>query len=695
MKYNKRNIKVLWMGIVSVLFIHVTYATNYTVSDKASLLSRMATVLPGDTVIVANGTYDWGQINFTNNNGTSVSNWIVLKAQSFNGVIFSGSTYLQFKATKLCVNGFKFANGNAGTNAVISFRASSSNLSNYCRITNITIDNYNTYSADSSVENEWVGIYGTNNRVDHCTFINKYNARATIVVWYSTTTYPAPAITTSHQIDSNYFNGRSYMGANGGETIRVGDSNSSRTKGNNIIEFNLFENCTQVEPEIISNKSQYNTYRYNTFKNNHGGLTLRHGRYCSVYSNFFIVDNAAVTEAYGIRAIDKGHKIFNNYLEGLNGNQTGGTSQLRAPINLYNGVSSDTTDPTYADQYFPCDSCVVAFNTIVNAKGGGGIVLGGTGGGTIQPKGIQLGNNVIKMSSGTAVYMNPANTLLTYSAEGNMYNAPSGLGLASSTGFTNTILTFGARVNGILTPSNVVQDAAVNTSNYSSLLANADAQGQIRSAVYDVGADEINGTGSVLYYPLNNTLVGAGTPLVILPVHLISFDATLSNTKVNVAWSVTNQVNFKQYEVEWSTDGSNFRSIAVINANNVNGLNAMYSYLHINPSEGKNYYRLKMINVDGSFEYSLVKVVNISKGISINVFPNPAQKFISVNLNGIPTANIQINLIDAEGRTVKRFNNIANSTNISIENLSAGIYELKVANKNKILITYPLMIINK
>src|SRR5437660_67290 len=48
-----------------------SFATNYTVSDKATLLTRMTAALPGDTVIVANGTYDWGQINFSNNNGTS------------------------------------------------------------------------------------------------------------------------------------------------------------------------------------------------------------------------------------------------------------------------------------------------------------------------------------------------------------------------------------------------------------------------------------------------------------------------------------------------------------------------------------------------------------------------------------------------------------------------------------------------
>ena len=45
------------------------------------------------------------------------------------------------------------------------------------------------------------------------------------------------------------------MGGNGGETIRLGVGNNSRTFGYNIVEYNLFEGMTQAEMEIVSNKS--------------------------------------------------------------------------------------------------------------------------------------------------------------------------------------------------------------------------------------------------------------------------------------------------------------------------------------------------------------------------------------------------------------------------------------------------------
>ncbi len=513
----------LFTVLIALFFVgYSTNATVYTVSDKATLQTRMSSTLPGDTVIVANGTYNWGQIIFSNANGTPSSAWIVLKAQTNFGVVFTGNTYLQFSGKRILITGFKFASGNSSANDVIQFKTSSTVFASYCRLNNVIIDNYNSDSTGTAtatdVENKWVSIYGVRNRVDHCTFINKSNNGATLVVWYDNSNYPQQSTSTYHLIDSNYFKERSFLGGNGGESMRIGVGLTSSTYGYNIIEYNLFENLIQTEPEIISNKSGFNTYRYNTIKNSKGGITLRRGRYCSVYGNFIINSNAALTDDYGIRIIDKGHKVFNNYIEGVNGNKNSLTS-MRCPIILYNGFYSvnDTTDPSHVGSYMPGDSSIIAFNTIVNCEGGAGIVLGFTdaGANTYQPLGLKVSNNVIKMTTGQIAYIDPVNTQLTYLSEGNVYNAPNGLGLSSSTGFTNTTLTFGSRSNRILPPPSLVQDAAVNTGSYSSLLTALDAQGQTRSAVYDIGCDEINGSGAVLYYPLDSNLVGAGKPVAL------------------------------------------------------------------------------------------------------------------------------------------------------------------------------------
>ena len=507
------------------------YALTTKVNTLTALKTAFTAAMPGDSIIILNGTYNWGGIVLTNSNNTSTGAWIVLKAESLSGVMFIGNTYLQFSGTRILVDGFKFANGNSGTNAVMAFRSSSSVLASYSRITNITVDNYNSID---TLENEWVAFYGTNNRLDHCNFINKSNPRATVVVWYSTATFPAQSISTYHKIDSNYFSGRSYMGGNGGETIRVGVGNNSRTYGYNIVEYNLFENCIQTEPEIVSNKSAYNTYRYNTFKNCNGGLTLRMGKYCTVYGNFFINNDPTKTASYGIRIIDKGHKVFNNYCEGLLGS-SGSTTSMRTPIVIYNGLfsSADSLNPLILNgAYLPADSAVVAFNTIVNCSGGHGIKLGFTDGGlnTYAPLGVTLANNVIKMSSGQAIYNDPINTSLTYFAEGNVYNAPSGLGITNTTGFKNTTLNFGATSNGILTAPSNVQDSAINTATYTQLIGNIDAQGQTRSTIFDVGCDELNGAGQIMNRPLDTSMVGVGKAAIIPLAQTITFPAIAAKT---------------------------------------------------------------------------------------------------------------------------------------------------------------------
>lgn len=521
-----KKISHLFLSVVFIIAGLHASATNTTVNTLASLTSAFSTARPGDTIVVANGTYNWGKISINNTYGSPSSPWIVVKAETRSGVVFTDSTYFMFSGNRIMIDGFRFANGNSSTNAVMAFRTSTSLFANYSRITNITFDNYNSPEA---TENEWVAFYGVNNRLDHCTLKNKSNARATVVIWYSNANFPDRSVPTFHRIDSNYFAGRSYMGGNGGETIRVGVGNNSRTFGYNVIEYNLFEGMTQAEIEIVSNKSYYNTYRYNTFLNCNGGLTLRMGKYCSVYGNFFINNDPTKTGSYGVRIIDKGHKVYNNYFEGLLG-ASGSLTAIRCPIITYNGTypSSDSLNPAILNGfYLPADSAMIFNNTIVNCKGGPGIKLGNYDAGMAlnQPLGTVVANNVIKQTTGQAMYIEPTSTSFTYFAEGNLYDAPSGLGVSNTTGFTNSPMTFGSRINGILTAPLSVQDASVNSNNYSAIIGNLDAQGQTRSEIFDAGCDELNGTGKIIGNPLDSNLVGAGRPVIVIQNQTINFPA--------------------------------------------------------------------------------------------------------------------------------------------------------------------------
>ena len=627
-----KNTFTLLTFTILLLLSQGSKATKTTVSSLATLTTTYTNARAGDTIVVANGIYSWGQIVLTNTANTSTSNWIVVMAQTRSGVTFKDSTYIKFSGTRIRIDGFKFANGSCSTNAVVSFRSSSSVFANYCRVSNITFDNYNSID---SVENEWVALFGTNNRLDHCTFINKSNARATVVVWYSTATFPDRSISTYHRIDSNYFKGRSYMGGNGGETIRLGVGNNSRTFGYNIIEYNLFEGCIQAEMEIVSNKSYYNTYRYNTFKNCNGGLTLRMGKYCSVYGNFFINDDPTKTGSYGIRIIDKGHKVYNNYCEGLLG-ASGSLTSIRCPIVTYNGTysSADSLNPLVLNgAYLPADSAMIFNNTIVNCGGGSGIKLGNYDAGMAlnQPLGTTVANNVIKMSSGQAVYIEPTNTLMTYMAEGNMYNAPNGLGITNTTGFANTTLTFGSRVNGILSAPSIVQDAAVNTATYSPIIGNLDAQGQTRSAIFDAGCDEINGTGTIINYPLDSNLVGAGKPLIIAQNQSITF-AAIPSKLVNSADFNPGATATSGLAVTYTSSNT---AVATIVNNNIHIIG--YGTSVITASQSGNIFFNPAANVTQT-----LTVDRLSQTITFAAIPSKAANAADFNPGAIATSGLAV-----------------------------------------------------
>jgi poly(beta-D-mannuronate) lyase len=697
MKLTTNKYFLICSALVMMLISENVFATNYIVATKANLQSKYTAALPGDTIIVSNGTYDWGQLILTNSKATSTSKWIVVKAATRNGVVFTGSTYLQFGGIRIMITGFKFANGNAGFNDVIQFRSSTSNSANssYCRLNNITIENYSSdttgYASGAAVsDNKWVSIYGVHNRVDHCTFIDKTNGGATMVVWYDNSNYPQQSTSTYHLIDSNFFNKRSFISGNGGESIRVGVGATSSTYGYNIIEYNLFENMTQTEPEVVSNKSGFNTYRYNTFKNCQGGFTLRRGRYCSVYSNFFIVNNPTVTDCYGIRIIDKGHKVFNNYIEGISGSKNS-LSIFRGPITLYNGFYSvdDTTDINHVNSYMPSDSSIVAFNTIANCEGGAGIYLGFTDNGSnlYQPLGLKIVNNVIKMTTGKAAYNPSSNTKLTYFAEGNKYNAPSSLGLTSSSGFSSTSVNFGARVNGILTPPSSVQDAAINTNAYLNLLSGIDVNGKTRSATYDVGCMELNGTGTAIASPLDSTQVGAGTPIVIVPVHLVRFTLTQTANAYKLNWLVENEVNFLKYEVEVSDDGNNFKKSATVYANNQSN----YQYDYYGAVKQDKYFRLRLIDKDGSFSYSNIVSIKKSDKLQISLYPNPTKDFISVSLSKVKS-NSKLIVVDNIGKIIQKIQLVNNTTSISTDGLVSGMYFIQILENGELISSLPFVI---
>lgn len=442
-------------------------ATTFFASNAASITAAAAA--PGDTIIMlTNGAWNNATITFTKV-GT-VANPITLKAQVQGRVFVTGSSHLYIGGTNLVVDGLVFTNGStAQTSDIIQFRSASgsSQHAKNCRLTNTSLIDLNP-SVDT-VGYKWVSLYGTSNRVDHCLLRGKRNEGATLTVWLPTTGIP-----NDHVIDHNFFDDRTFSGSNGGETIRVGDSNTSTNSSRTLVESNYFYRCSG-DVEIISSKSCDNLYRYNTFVSSQGCLVFRHGKRCTALGNFFFGNNVANTG--GIRIIDEGHTVINNYFQDLRGRDG------RAALSMATGI---TNSPLSG--YFQVKNALVAFNTFVNCTN---IIIGvdyGKDGLQFQsPRDSIIANNIVKGTASQIIDIEGFPTNITW--QGNIFFGVSlGFTLPASNSTANPLLSLPA--DGLYRPAtnSPAIDAALGS--YTNVVDDMD--GQPRVDPKDVGADELS-----------------------------------------------------------------------------------------------------------------------------------------------------------------------------------------------------------
>jgi pectin methylesterase-like acyl-CoA thioesterase len=128
-------------------------------------------------------------------------------------------------------------------------------------------------------------------------------------------------------------------------------------------------------------------------------------------------------------------------------------------------------------------------------------------------------------------------------------------------------------------------------------------------------------TGTPRYGFLRDMIVKGEITSSPLPVNLISFTASYNGTTTDLVWSTANEVNAKSFVIERGVNAKDFISIGTVFAKN--SVQAEYRFADKNPVAGANYYRLKMIDVDGSFKYSNVIVINTKFLSGITIYPNP------------------------------------------------------------------------
>ena len=361
----------------------------------------------GDTIEWKNGTWSNQVVSFKAS-GTAAQP-IVLMAQTPGSVILTGTSHIGFSGSYIEVSGLFFKNGNLNTGTeIVGFRTSSSEFANNCRLTNCAIVDCNP--TDSTIDSKWVSLYGTNNRVDHCSFQNKSNMGTLLVVWLTAGIVP------NHIVDQNYFGYRNSnvdaAGAelNGQEIMRLGDSSTSMQTAGIQVTNNFFEHCNG-EIETISNKSCGNYISNNVFYECNGMVTLRHGNGCTVDGNYFFGNKNS--SSGGVRIIGENHKVYNNYFEKLGG------SNFRSAICIVRGKLN-----SLANEYFQVKNALVAFNTMVDCSNAFTINYNSSTTYTMPPIGTVIAHNNVynTSSSNTAVTISQTDPAMDIVWNNNLIN---------------------------------------------------------------------------------------------------------------------------------------------------------------------------------------------------------------------------------------------------------------------------------
>ena len=159
----------------------------------------------------------------------------------------------------------------------------------------------------------------------------------------------------------------------------------------------------------------------------------------------------------------------------------------------------------------------------------------------------------------------------------------------------------------------------------------------------------------------------------VLPVELAYFNASLYATNdVLVSWKTLTETNQVSFVIEHSTDGIHFESIYSLQNLGSTVVPQTYTYHHLNPIIGNNYYRLKQIEADGTFTYSTIKLVTIANNENLS--------FVKVDNGFYLSQDGYIQIIDVLGRIHFEGNYSA----YDIKELSAKNLYIIIYRKNKL-----------
>ena len=178
-----------------------------------------------------------------------------------------------------------------------------------------------------------------------------------------------------------------------------------------------------------------------------------------------------------------------------------------------------------------------------------------------------------------------------------------------------------------------------------------------------------------------------------IPVTLLDFTANSNGNQVNLQWSTASEQNSSYFEVERSLDGMRYQTVATVAAAGNSVTARKYQSVDLLNGISNNtavlYYRLKMLNADGSFRYSNVVVIRLGQQQNkIRLAANPVHDNLQLQYFSGAAASIHASIVNSGGSILSNADVWVGSGNNSImlstASLPAGVYLLRLLHNDKV-----------
>jgi len=150
-------------------------------------------------------------------------------------------------------------------------------------------------------------------------------------------------------------------------------------------------------------------------------------------------------------------------------------------------------------------------------------------------------------------------------------------------------------------------------------------------------------------------------------------------TKISLAWATASELNFDYFDIEKSSDGKNFQSIAKVSGHGTTNERNDYSLEDEKPYIGKNYYRLKSVDFDGYTESFNIVMVDFDGSKEFSITPNPSDGIsITTETNFVPQTRAYISIYSTVGAEIAHFEVYGDKSELVLPvKLASGIYYAK------------------